>query len=159
MPALRQHTLERAEGVSQALAVADVFTKRKRSEVMARIRAKGTKPEVAIARALRDLGIRFNRHAKDLPGRPDFALSAIRTIINVKGCFWHGHFCLKGRVPEGNRPYWRAKIAGNRRRDRRNEARLRRAGWRVLTVWECRVRKSTRESLADTVGKRLRAVP
>ena len=135
--------------------MADVFTKRKRSEVMARIRAKGTKPEVAVARALRDLGIRFSRHAKSLPGRPDFVLSAMRTVINVKGCFWHGHFCLKGRIPEGNRAYWRAKIAGNRGRDRRNEAWLRRSGWRVFTVWECRVRRSTRESLAGTLRKRL----
>jgi hypothetical protein len=61
--------------------------------------------------------------------------------LQVKGCFWHAHFYLGGRIPPGK--YWHAKLARNRARDRRNERRLRALGWRVRTVWECRVRRWT----------------
>jgi DNA mismatch endonuclease (patch repair protein) len=128
-------------------AVADVFTPEKRSEVMAAIRAKDTKPEITVRRALHAMGFRFRLHAAGLPGLPDIVLRRLETIVQVKGCFWHGHRCLKGRVPEVNRPYWQAKIAGNKARDARNERRLRAMGWRVKTVWECRVRRSSPEEL------------
>ncbi len=136
--------------------MADVFTPEKRSAVMAAIRAKNTKPEVAVRRILHAMGLRFRLHA-DLPGKPDIVLPKLWTIIQVKGCFWHGHRCLKGRVPEGNRPYWRDKIAGNKARDLRNERRLRRLGWRVRTIWECRVRRSRRDELASLL-KRVLAI-
>lgn len=125
----------------------DVFTPEKRSQVMARIRAKNTKPEMAVRRALHALGYRFRLHVPHLPGKPDIVLARHRTIILVKGCFWHGHRCLKGRIPEGNRPYWSAKLAGNIERDRRNERRLRALGWRVRTVWECSVRRWPEDTL------------
>lgn len=110
---------------------------------MAAIRAKNTKPEVIVRRLLHMMGHRFRLHVAALPGRPDIVIPRIDTIIQIKGCFWHGHHCLKGRVPLGNRPYWKAKIEGNKRRDLRNERRLRAMGWRVRTVWECRVRASS----------------
>ena len=134
--------------------VADVFTPEKRSAVMAAIRAKDTKPELAVRRALRSLGIRYRLHVP-LPGRPDIAIAKLKTIIQVKGCFWHGHRCLKGRVPEGNRPYWREKISGNKVRDKRNEQRLRRLGWRVRTIWECRVRRSRAAELEPLLTRAL----
>jgi DNA mismatch endonuclease (patch repair protein) len=127
--------------------VADVFTREKRSEVMAAIRAKDTKPEIAVRRALYGMGLRFRLHVSALPGRPDIVMRKLMAIVQVKGCFWHGHGCLKGRVPGVNRPYWRGKIAGNKARDRRNERRLRARGWRVRTIWECRVRRSSPEDL------------
>jgi DNA mismatch endonuclease (patch repair protein) len=137
------------------VSVADVFTPAKRSAVMAAIRAKNTKPELAVRRALHAMGLRFRLHVPDLPGRPDIAIVKRKTIIQVKGCFWHGHRCLKGRVPEGNRPYWREKIAGNKARDKRNERRLRRLGWRVRTIWECRVRRSSLDQLAGQLASAL----
>jgi len=121
---------------------------------MAAIRAKNTKPEIAVRRALHAMGFRFRLHHPGLPGRPDIVMRRLRSIVQVKGCFWHGHRCLKGRVPGVNRPYWMAKIAGNRARDARNERRLRSMGWRVRTVWECTVRRSTDDELLA----RLRAV-
>jgi DNA mismatch endonuclease (patch repair protein) len=132
--------------------VADVFTAEKRSAVMSAIRAKDTKPEIAVRRALHAMGLRFRLHQGGLPGRPDIVMRRLGAIVQVKGCFWHGHRCLKGRVPGVNRRYWRAKIAGNRARDARNERRLRAMGWKVRTVWECTVRRSTDSELLARLG-------
>lgn len=128
-------------------AVADVFTREKRSEVMAGIRSKDTKPEIAVRRALHAMGLRFRLHVPRLPGRPDIVIKKRMAIVQVKGCFWHGHRCLKGRVPGVNRRYWLVKITGNRARDKRNEKRLRVMGWSVKTIWECRVRRTDPEEL------------
>ncbi|HEY8149779.1 MAG TPA: very short patch repair endonuclease [Vicinamibacteria bacterium] len=135
--------------------MADVFTPEKRSAVMAAIRAKHTKPEIAVRRALHAMGFRFRLHDSRLPGRPDIVIGRLMTIVQVKGCFWHGHRCLKGRVPGVNRSYWLVKISGNRARDARNERRLRSQGWRVRTVWECKVRRSTADELSAVLRKLL----
>lgn len=110
---------------------------------MAAIGSTNTKPEVIVRRMLHLMGYRFRLHIASLPGRPDIVIRKTRTIVQVKGCFWHGHHCLKGRVPGANRGYWQAKIDGNRTRDKRNERRLRALGWRVRTIWECSIRKSS----------------
>ncbi len=136
--------------------MADVFTRAKRSEVMAAIRAKDTKPEIAVRRALHALGYRFRVHSAALPGRPDIVLKKLSLIVQVKGCFWHGHRCLKGRVPGLHRRYWLEKIAGNKERDARNERKLRAMGWSVKTIWECRVRRSSPEGLRARLLKILR---
>src|SRR5271156_928388 len=125
---------------------------------MARIRAKDTKPELAVRRALHGLGYRFRLHDRRLPGRPDIVLSKHRLIIEVKGCFWHGHRCLKGRVPVGNRAYWAQKLSGNKIRGRRNACRLRAMGWKVKTVWECEVRRKSSDQLAARLQKLLAGV-
>lgn len=136
--------------------MADVFTRAKRSEVMAAIRAKDTKPEIAVRRALHAMGCRFRLHAAELPGRPDIVLKKLGLIVQVKGCFWHGHRCLKGRVPRLHRRYWLEKIAGNKERDARNERKLRAMGWSVTTIWECRVRRSSPEELRELAGEIIR---
>ncbi len=128
--------------------MADVFSREKRSQVMAAIRSADTRPELAVRRALHAMGVRFRLHVAGLPGRPDIVMRKRKLVIQVKGCFWHGHRCLKGRIPGVNRPYWLAKIAGNKARDKRNERRLRSMGWSVRTVWECRVRQSSAAELA-----------
>jgi DNA mismatch endonuclease (patch repair protein) len=132
----------------------DVFSPEKRSQVMAAIRAKNTRPELAVRQALYALGIRYRLHVGTLPGRPDIVIRRLRLAIEVKGCFWHGHRCLRGRVPGTNRPYWSEKIAGNRQRDKRNERALRRTGWRVVTLWECSIRRWP----ASTLSSRLEAI-
>jgi DNA mismatch endonuclease (patch repair protein) len=120
--------------------MADVFTREKRSAVMSRIRSTDTKPELMVRRALHGMGYRYRLHHPGLPGRPDIVLVRYRTIFQVKGCFWHGHRCLKGRVPKQNSHYWIPKIQQNISRDRRSERKLRAAGWHVITVWECTIR-------------------
>jgi DNA mismatch endonuclease (patch repair protein) len=135
--------------------VPDVFSEAKRSEVMARIRSKDTTPELAVRRALHALGYRFRLHDRSLPGRPDIVMRKHGTIVEVKGCFWHGHRCLKGRMPGTNRSYWAPKLTSNKERDRRNARRLRTLGWRVVTIWECDVRRWAPEQLATQLKRRL----
>jgi DNA mismatch endonuclease (patch repair protein) len=131
----------------------DVFTKAKRSEVMARIRAKDTKPELAVRSALHRLGYRFRLHDSRLPGRPEIVLKKHHLIIEVKGCFWHSHRCLRGRLPVENSAYWSAKLANNARRDRVKTRRWRALGWRVATVWECDVRRLPPDRLAFRLSR------
>jgi len=118
-----------------------------RSAIMSRIRAKDTKPEIMVRRMLHGLGYRFRLHVRELPGCPDIVLPKHRTIIQVKGCFWHGHNCLNGRTPGTNRDYWIPKLRRNRERDRRNERALRRLGWSVRSIWECKLEASSRKRL------------
>lgn len=139
--------------------MSDVFSKKKRSAVMAAIRSKDTKPELVVRSLLRRMGSRFRVHVAELPGKPDIVIPQLQTIIQIKGCFWHGHYCLRGRMPKANRPYWGPKIAGNIVRDRRNAARLRRMGWRVKTLWECRIRNSSAEELHSSLQKLLGSNP
>src|SRR3989344_4015226 len=119
----------------------DVFSRRKRSAVMARIRSTKTMPETLMQTALRRQGKLFLCNVASLPGRPDIVFSQERLVVQVLGCFWHGHSCIDGHIPWSRRKYWIPKLRGNKKRDRRNATRLRGAGWRVLTVWECQCKK------------------
>lgn len=127
--------------------MADVFTPEKRSEVMARIRGRDTKPELALRSMLHRMGYRFTVNGplnRTLPGKPDLILPKYRTVIFVHGCFWHGHdHCAAFRMPKSRRAWWTAKIHGNRSRDLRNETALRDLGWHVVTVWECALRTNS----------------
>ena len=105
---------------------------------MSRIRGKDTAPEIIVRRLLHGMGYRFTLHRKDLPGRPDIVLPKYQTVVFVHGCFWHRHTgCKDATMPKTRREWWEAKLGGNAARDKRKQAALRRAGWRVITVWEC----------------------
>lgn len=122
--------------------MADLLTKARRSWNMSRIKGKDTGPEKIVRSLLHRLGYRFRLHKTKLPGRPDVVLSKHQTIIFVHGCFWHRHKkCKDATMPKTRREWWRAKLEGNAARDKRNQTALRRAGWRVLTVWECETEK------------------
>jgi DNA mismatch endonuclease, patch repair protein len=108
---------------------------------MSAIRARDTKPEMLVRRALHRAGYRFRLHRRDLPGRPDLVLPKHRIAIFVHGCFWHRHLCPAFVWPKTRSEFWRAKIEGNVRRDRAARLSLRRAGWRDITIWECETRR------------------
>lgn len=118
----------------------DVFDSKKRSDVMSKIRSKNTRPELVLRTALHRLGYRFKLHVSELPGKPDIVLPKWGCVIQVRGCFWHKHNCSDGHIPKTRKDYWIAKIEGNKVRDRRNDAKLRRMGWTVIIVWECKCR-------------------
>ena len=119
----------------------DVFTPAERSAVMARVKAKNTKPELAVRRLAHAMGYRFRLHRKDLPGAPDLVFPGRRKALFVHGCFWHGHDCARGaRAPKTNAAYWRAKIARNRARDAAAMAGLRSLGWTAHVIWECELK-------------------
>jgi DNA mismatch endonuclease (patch repair protein) len=115
-----------------------------RSANMSRTRSTDTKPEMLVGKSLHRLAFRFRLHVRDLPGRPDIVLPRHRTVIQVKGCFWHGHSCPDGRLPKLNRHYWVPKLIRNRERHRSNERKLRRLGWSVHSLWICDLRGCAR---------------
>src|SRR6266496_5755065 len=123
--------------VKATLRRSDNLTPNERRRAMSAVRGRDTSPERRVATALRLLGLRFQRQGK-LVGRPDFLLPDLRVALFVQGCFWHGHGC-RSTLPRTNRGYWRRKLAGNRRRDRRVRRLLNRLGWSVITIWECRL--------------------
>ncbi|HZB89490.1 MAG TPA: DNA mismatch endonuclease Vsr [Terracidiphilus sp.] len=127
-----------------------------RSENMSRIRSKDTKPELLVRQALHRLGFRFRLHAADLPGRPDIVLPRYQAIIEIKGCFWHGHNCIDGRLPKTNQGYWLPKLARNKSRDRKNVRALRKLGWFVRCLWECQIVKLNSASLEELLVRTLR---
>jgi DNA mismatch endonuclease (patch repair protein) len=116
--------------------VPDIFTKAKRSLVMSRIRGRGNKDtELALVKRFRQHHITGWRRHQPVLGKPDFLFRKARLAVFVDGCFWHG--CPKHcKLPVNNRPFWKKKLAANTARDRRVNQSLRRAGWRVVRIWE-----------------------
>jgi DNA mismatch endonuclease (patch repair protein) len=125
----------------------DKLTPEKRSAIMSSIRAKNTRPELFVRHTIHSMGVRFRLHVRSLPGCPDIVMPKYSTILQVKGCFWHLHRCLNGRLPRTNSDYWIPKLDYNKKRDIRNERKLRRLGWRVKTIWECQLAKMTAAEL------------
>ncbi|MSU41216.1 MAG: very short patch repair endonuclease [Pedosphaera sp.] len=122
----------------------DVFTKAKRSQVMARIRGHGNKEtELALIRIFRAHRITGWRRHQPVFGKPDFVFPKLRLAVFVDGCFWHG--CPKhGTRPKQNRKFWDVKIARNKARDREVGRALRKRGWRVVRIWEHALAKPER---------------
>ncbi len=106
---------------------------------MGSIRSKKTKPERMIAAILVKLGVKFSCNVSTLPGSPDFLIHGTKKVIFVHGCFWHRHGCKKSSTPKTNTDFWIRKFARNVRRDRTVVARLKKTGWSVLTLWECKL--------------------
>ena len=120
----------------------DVHTPEQRSRNMAAIRSKDTKPEIVVRRLLREMGLQYRLHRKDLPGKPDIVMPKRKLAIFVHGCFFHMHRCRYGRVvPATNAEFWQTKRSGNAARDKRNAKQLRKLGWNVITLWECQTKK------------------
>jgi DNA mismatch endonuclease (patch repair protein) len=136
----------------------DVFSAKKRSEIMRAVKSADTRPEIALRKALFAQGLRYRINVKALPGKPDLVFPRFNAVIFVHGCFWHGHDCPRGRrIPKSNADYWRNKIARNDKRDRAVRAALQRLGWCVKISWECDLKDILRES--TKIAGWLRAQP
>jgi DNA mismatch endonuclease (patch repair protein) len=127
-----------------------------KSEQMARVRSRGTEPELRLRRALSERGVRYRLHRKDIPGTPDVYVSRLRLAIFVNGCFWHGHDCPRGRRPATNADFWDTKINRNRARDAEVSQKLATAGFESLTIWQCGLRDVG--AIAESIGGRYRGV-
>jgi DNA mismatch endonuclease (patch repair protein) len=135
--------------------MADRLSRERRSWNMSRIRGRDTTPEREVRSILHSIGCRFRLHVTSLPGRPDVVLARHRTVVVVHGCYWHRHAkCRYAYTPKSNLAFWTTKFAENVERDRRTAIALRRLGWRVVTVWECELRKPVklRSRLARLLG-------
>ena len=115
----------------------DIVPPEIRSQMMSGIHGKDTKTEVLIRKALHRKGFRYRQNVKSLPGKPDLVFPKYRAIIQINGCFWHGHGCYLFKWPSTHSEFWYKKISGNQDRDAKNLIALEKLGWRVLTIWEC----------------------
>lgn len=131
--------------------MADVHNKETRSYNMSQIKGKNTKPEILVRRFLHARGFRYRLHDKSLPGKPDLVLPKYKTVIFIHGCFWHGHaHCRYYVVPKTRTEWWLNKINTNIANDQKAEAQLTEMGWRIITIWECELKKAV---LDDTLAK------
>ena len=118
---------------------------------MSNIKGRNTSPEKIVRQCLRKLGHSFRSYNKDLPGTPDIVLSKIKKVIFVHGCFWHNHNnCKRAALPQTSRSFWKKKIKGNAARDKAIKIKLRKMGWRILTIWQCQTKDL--EKLVKRIG-------
>lgn len=138
--------------------MADTKTPTERSENMSRIRNTNTKPVEIVRKYLFSHGFRYRKNDKRYPGKPDIVLPKYRTIIFVNGCFWHMHGCSRSRLPRSNEEYWKPKIERNIKRDAENKQKLEVAGWNVIIVWECELKKRTSEERLSRLCNEIRNI-
>jgi len=118
------------------------------SRVMSANRARDTQPELTLRRALWKDGIRGYRvNWKKAPGRPDIAFPSKKISVFVNGCFWHSCPYCRPSLPKSHSAFWKKKFRDNVRRDKIKVLQLKRAGWKVLTIWECKLKKNVQCSV------------
>lgn len=128
----------------------DKISQERRSWNMSRIRGKNTTPEVRLRKLLHAAGYRFRLHVRNLPGKPDIVLRKYKTAIFVHGCFWHRHEgCAGATMPKTRTEFWAAKFQETVQRDQRKREELEKAGWRVITVWECDLKSAPSAVIKD----------
>lgn len=116
----------------------DRITKEQRQRNMSHVKSKDTSIERKVRSALFRHGFRFRKNVKSLPGTPDIVLPKYKTVIFVNGCFWHRHAdCQRAALPETRRAFWEKKLNANVVNDKLHKDALYRAGWHVITVWQC----------------------
>jgi len=136
--------------------MADVHSKAVRSYNMSRIRSGNTKPEMLVRKFLHAQGFRYKLHDKTLPGKPDIVFPKYKTIIFIHGCFWHGHEnCRYFVIPKTRTEWWLNKINVNKANDEKAITALKKAGWRVITIWTCGLKTN---SLKTTLFVLLKAL-
>ena len=119
-----------------------------RSQNMARVKSKNTKPEVFLRKLLWHKGFRYRLNYKELPGSPDLYIPKYRVAIFVNGCFWHMHEnCRYSSIPKNNHDFWKNKLEGNVERDRENYAQLESMGIKVIVVWGCEIKQMMKDEL------------
>jgi len=132
------------------------------SRMMAAVRNKNSKAEVALRSALHARGLRFRLHARDMTGRPDIVLPKHRLAIFVDGDMWHGNaWRLRGLehledLFPTRTEWWTAKIRRTMQRDQQVTRALESSGWKVVRVWESEVLKAP-GIVADEVASHLRS--
>lgn len=128
-----------------------------RSRVMSRVKSRDTSPEIALRRALRELGLTGYRIGRPLPGKPDLAFGKAKVAVFADGCFWHRcPVCF--RAPKSHRAYWGPKIRSNVERYRKADAALLALGWLPLRLWEHEIRQdplACARRVADAIAARL----
>ena len=136
--------------------MADVHDKKTRSYNMSQIKATDTKPELLVRKFLHAQGFRYKLHDKTLPGKPDIVLPKYKTVIFIHGCFWHGHSnCKYYVVPKTRTDWWLHKINTNSSNNVKAIKALKKDSWKIITVWECRLKAGKKEKTLSQILKKL----
>lgn len=139
------------------MSASDIYSNKKRSEIMSNIGSANTAPEIALRKELHRMGFRFRLNSRNLLGKPDIVLSKYQTVIFVHGCFWHGHSnCKKAALPKTNQLFWKRKLLANKDRDKRVISILKKSGWKVFVAWECSI-KSDAKKIAMNLRKEIQS--
>ena len=121
-----------------------------RSENMARVKSKNTKPEVYLRKLLWHRGFRYRLNYKGLPGSPDIYIPKYKAAIFVNGCFWHMHEnCRYASIPKNNHDFWKNKLEGNVQRDKQNYIKLESMGINVIVVWGCEIKQMMKDKVIE----------
>ncbi|MBK0383282.1 very short patch repair endonuclease [Pedobacter sp. SD-b] len=122
---------------------AGFYTTKKRSKIMGKIKAKNTKPEVLLRKALWKLNVRYRIHQKNIFGTPDLVIKKYRLAIFVDGSFWHGYDWGKRKEQwKKNKAFWVPKIERNIQRDLEVNKKLEDAGFTVMRFWDFEIEKN-----------------
>jgi len=134
----------------------DKVSKEVRSRNMAAIKGKDTKPEILVRKFLFSKGFRYKLYDRSLPGTPDLGFPKYRTVLFIHGCFWHGHGgCKYFVIPKTRTEWWTAKINRNKKLDKKNVTKLKKLGWNVIIIFECRLRPKYRSRTLNLLVARL----
>ena len=101
---------------------------------MSRIKGKDTGLEMRVRSELHKRGLRFRKHLKELPGKPDVVFTKAKVAVFIDGDFWHGYDFPNWEKDLSD--FWRAKISKTRARDARNHRQLDEMGWTVIRLWQ-----------------------
>ena len=133
--------------------MADIFTKKKRSEIMSMVKNKDSKIEVKFREALWKVGFRYRKNATKYFGKPDLIFKKRKIVIFIDSCFWHG--CKKhGSMPKTRKVFWEAKIENNKQRDKDVSDHYKKLRWKVFRVWEHDIKKD-RQKIIDRIKSEL----
>ena len=117
---------------------------------MSHIHSKNTKPEDKVCKYLFHQGFRYRKNVAKLPGKPDIVLPKYHTVVFVNGCFWHRHeACKYASTPKSNTEFWLKKFEYNTENDRKHAQQLEEAGWNVVVIWECELKRAFDETMAQ----------
>ena len=132
----------------------DTLTKEQRHKNMKSIRSKDTKAEILLRKKIWHLGVRYRKHYKILPGKPDIAITKYRVVVFVDGDFWHarGHEQNPGEQIGTNQPFWRKKLKRNVERDKEINEKLLELGWIVLRFWESDIKKNLNQCVEEILS-------
>ena len=150
----------------------DKFTPEQRSKIMSAIHSRDTLPEIVVRKWLFANGYRFRVCDKRVVGHPDVVLPRLKTLIEIRGCFWHHHGwewdgrklvqtseCPQATAPKTNCAFWNAKFRRNVQRDQEHERLWSEQGWNVIVIWECALKTVVeREKTFEKVGKWLKTI-
>jgi DNA mismatch endonuclease (patch repair protein) len=135
--------------------MSDIFSKKKRSEIMSKVRNKGSKIEVEFQKRLWSLGFYYRKNSTKYFGKPDLVLKKHKTVIFIDSCFWHG--CKKhGTIPQTREKFWSEKIERNRQRDKEVSSYYKKMGWKMLRIWEHSIKNNKIDQI-DKIVKVLKA--